>query len=86
MIQQLDRLFHIKDVERFSGLDHSTVYRRIKAGSFPPPVRVGTRRSAWRESDLVRWQQDLVEGVRDPIAQKCAEGRRRSAYFAGGGG
>ena len=56
MIQQLDRLFHMKDVERFSGLDHSTLYRRIKAGSFPLSGRAdasATGFDAWRRAQCL---------------------------------
>ncbi len=33
----------------------STLSRRVKAGKFPRPVRVGKRRVMWPEADLARW-------------------------------
>jgi prophage regulatory protein len=56
---KLDRLLDKWAVEALTSLDITTIYRKIKAGTFPKPVRVGKRRVAWRESDLVRWQNSL---------------------------
>jgi prophage regulatory protein len=39
-------------VEEMTSLDITTIYRKIRAGDFPKPVRVGRRRVAWRESDI----------------------------------
>jgi predicted DNA-binding transcriptional regulator AlpA/predicted XRE-type DNA-binding protein len=51
-------------VEEMTSLDITTIYRKIKAGDFPKPVRVGRRRVAWRESDIAAWQTRLEEGTR----------------------
>jgi prophage regulatory protein len=59
-----DRLLPIADVERASGFHRSTLYRKIAAGEFPPPVQIGPRRVAWRETTIVEWQQSLAVGVR----------------------
>jgi len=58
------RLFPISDVEQCSGLDRSTIYRRVKAGTFPAPVQIGPRRVAWTEDSIVEWQRGLAVGVR----------------------
>jgi predicted DNA-binding transcriptional regulator AlpA/predicted XRE-type DNA-binding protein len=50
-------------VEKLTSLDITTIYRRMAAGTFPQPVRVGRRRVAWRTSDVVRWQQGLETGT-----------------------
>jgi prophage regulatory protein len=51
-------------VEEMTSLDITTIYRKIRAGDFPKPVRVGRRRVAWRESDIAAWQMRLEEGTR----------------------
>jgi prophage regulatory protein len=51
-------------VEEMTSLDITTIYRKIKAGDFPKPVRLGRRRVAWRESDVAAWQTRLEEGTR----------------------
>jgi prophage regulatory protein len=59
-----DRLLNKWAVERETSLDITTIYRKMKAGTFPQPVRVGKRRVAWRESDIAAWQASLQVGTR----------------------
>ena len=59
-----DRLLNKWAVEKQTSLDITTIYRRMKAGTFPQPVRVGKRRVAWRESDIAAWQASLEVGTR----------------------
>jgi predicted DNA-binding transcriptional regulator AlpA len=40
------------EVESETGLSRSTIYQRIKAGTFPPPVRLGARSVGWRVADI----------------------------------
>ena len=42
-------------VEAATGLSRSTIYRLMRAGQFPEPVKVGLRAVRWRESDLATW-------------------------------
>ena len=42
-------------VEERTGLKKSSVYAGVKAGTFPPPVRLSARAVAWRETDIDRW-------------------------------
>ena len=59
-----DRLLNKWRVEERTSLDITTIYRKMKAGTFPQPVRVGRRRVAWRESDIAAWQAGLEVGIR----------------------
>jgi prophage regulatory protein len=59
-----DRLLNKWKVEERTSLDITTIYRKMKAGTFPQPVRVGRRRVAWRESDIAAWQAGLEVGTR----------------------
>jgi len=59
-----DRLLNKWAVGRETSLDITTIYRKMKAGTFPQPVRVGKRRVAWRESDIAAWQAGLEVGTR----------------------
>jgi prophage regulatory protein len=36
-------------------LKKSTIYRRLKNGSFPSPVKLGARAVAWRADDIQQW-------------------------------
>lgn len=59
-----DRLLPTAKVVECSGLHRATVYRKVKDGTFPPPVQIGPRRVAWRERDIVNWQRSLPVGVK----------------------
>jgi prophage regulatory protein len=59
-----DRLLNKWAVEERTSLDITTIYRKMKAGTFLQPVRVGRRRVAWRESDIATWQAGLEVGTR----------------------
>lgn len=37
------------------GLHRTTIYRKVRAGRFPRPVRLGARRKAWRVTDVENW-------------------------------
>jgi prophage regulatory protein len=50
-----------KQVEREVGLSRSTIYQRIKDGTFPKPVQLGERAVGWRASDI---EQFLIDPVR----------------------
>ena len=48
-------LSKIKEVIQRSGLSKTAIYRNIKNGTFPAPVRIGKRSVAWRTSELEEW-------------------------------
>lgn len=50
-----DRLLTRREVEEMTGLSRSTIYRLLRIGQFPPPVRIGSKTVRWRLSDIVRW-------------------------------
>jgi len=54
------RLLRLKSVISQTGLSRSTIERRIAAGLFPKPVRLGTRSIAWRAAEVDAWVNNLV--------------------------
>lgn len=44
-----------KHVEFATGLARSTIYDRIKEGTFPAPVKLGARSVGWRRGDIDAW-------------------------------
>lgn len=52
-------LLRLSEVEHAVKMSRSTIYRMINKGTFPPPVRLGERSSAWRESDVMDWINGL---------------------------
>jgi len=48
-------LLRRKQVEARTGLGRTTIYNRMKAGSFPRAVNIGLRAVAWYEGDIEAW-------------------------------
>jgi len=42
-------------IEEWFPASPATLYRRIREGQFPAPVRIGPGVSAWRVADLEAW-------------------------------
>ena len=49
------QLLRINEVITRTGLSRSTLYLRIKQGSFPRPISLGSRASAWVSSEIDQW-------------------------------
>lgn len=48
----------------FLPFSHSTLWRRVRARTFPAPVRISGRITAWRAEDIHVWiEQQGSEGV-----------------------
>ncbi len=55
---RLLRMIPPKELGRYTGdLKRSAIDDLIRRGEFPKPVRLSERRKAWRETDLINWQQ-----------------------------
>lgn len=48
-------------VSRRTGLSRSEIYRRVRAGHFPQPVRIGVRALAWSSSEVDGWIETIVQ-------------------------
>jgi prophage regulatory protein len=56
--QQLpDALLRIQTVAQATGLSSATLYRKLAAGQFPVPVRLGQRCTRWKASAVRAWIQ-----------------------------
>lgn len=53
-----------------------TLYRQIKEGSFPAPVKVGTRAVAWLAHEIDAWEAKLISERDARLAQS---GRQSAA-------
>ena len=51
----IDRLLHRAEVEERTGLARTTLYRKMRKGSFPIPVKVGARAVRWPASEIEEW-------------------------------
>lgn len=48
------------DVERATGLPRSTIYEMMARGTFPKPIKLGTRAVGWLETEILAWQRARV--------------------------
>jgi prophage regulatory protein len=57
--EPLDRLLTIKKIAAQTGISRSTIYRRMREGGFPKPLRIGPRATRWPESAIKVWLDGL---------------------------
>ena len=53
-------LVRLPDVVAFSGFGKTWVYKKVRSGEFPAPVKIG-RATAWRAADVRAWLDSLSE-------------------------
>ena len=55
------QILRLKDVVELVGLSKTTIWRRMRAGEFPPALRLGgpqTRAVGWKMTDLETWLEE----------------------------
>ena len=67
--QGAPRLGAQPEVSNIVGLSKSEIHRKVKAGTFPAPVRLGRRCTRWNIAEVENWIRDRL-GERDK--QKAA--------------
>ena len=50
-----DRLLSRQEVEKRVGLARSSIYRAMRLGLFPLPIKVGQRAVRWPSSEIEAW-------------------------------
>lgn len=68
MVERLLRLPQVKD--RVGYKSDSQIYALIQAGKFPPPIKIGSRASAWVESEINSWLAERIREARGQGADK----------------
>ena len=48
-------LLTLKEVLDYVKKSKTSVYKEVKAGTFPKPLRIGMRKIAWSISDIQKW-------------------------------
>ena len=61
-----DRLLTRAEVETRCGIARTTIYRLMRAGQFPEPVRVGPRAVRWPERELENWLASRPRATGEP--------------------
>jgi prophage regulatory protein len=55
---QLGALVRLSDVCKLVGLSRSSIYARVRDGSFPAPVKLSDHCVRWRREDLEVWLEN----------------------------
>ena len=65
-----DRLLRRPEVEVQTGLTRSTIYRLMRAGEFPEPLKLGPRAVRWRATEIESWiaERPRATGETKPVA------------------
>ncbi len=58
-----DRLLRIREVLELTGCGRAWLYRAIKRGDFPPPIRLGHRTAVWSEEAVLAWIDEKKRGA-----------------------
>ena len=53
-----EKIIRLKNVLARTGLSRSTMYRKIKEGTFPCQVRISIHGAGWHESAINHWIAD----------------------------
>ena len=60
------RFIRLAEVLATCGKSRSSIYEGIKEGTFPAPVKLQGRSSAWLKSEVLHWMQACV-AARHPV-------------------
>ena len=61
-----ERFIRLAEVLATCGKSRSSIYEGIKEGTFPAPVKLQGRSSAWLKSEVLHWMQACV-AARRPV-------------------
>jgi prophage regulatory protein len=63
-----DRIIRKRELRQITGLSDTTIWRRIKAGKFPPSRNLSSSAVGWLESEVMAWMKGL------PISEPASPG------------
>jgi len=64
-----ERILRMRTVLDRTGLSRSTLYRKMRDGTFPIQVRISEHCCGWRESAINRWIADPVAYTENKTAE-----------------
>ena len=51
-------------VQEITGLSRSSIYEKMKKGSFPEAIKLGERAVGWIEAEVLDWLQEQIKKSR----------------------
>lgn len=80
-----ERILRMRTVVERTGLSRSTLYRKMRDGTFPKQVRISEHCCGWRESAINRWIADPSAYTEKITAEAVAGSTERSRQRLLGG-
>ena len=74
----MTRLLTRREIEERCGIARTTIYRKMREGSFPEPLQIGARAVRWPENEIEAWLASRPRSHGDRTSQL----NRRSAGAA----
>jgi len=63
MAEQIRRcLMRLPTVKELTGIGHTSIYKGIREGTFPKPVKIGERMVAWNSEAIDAWITKQIAG------------------------
>jgi prophage regulatory protein len=59
-IDDSTKLLRLPAVEEIVGFKSTEIYKRIKEGTFPPPIKLGRRQAVWLSNQITDWKKRIV--------------------------
>jgi predicted DNA-binding transcriptional regulator AlpA len=75
-------LLDIKAVSALVGLKSSAIFERVRAGTFPEPVRMGARCTRWPAGKVREWLRAQIEAPQEEGAKQRQQARATKASSA----
>lgn len=72
-----ERILRMRTVLERTGLSRSTLYRKMRDGTFPKQVRISEHCRGWRESAINRWIADPAAYIEKQNAETVADSTER---------
>ncbi len=70
-----NRMLRVPAVEARTGLSRVTIWRRVRAGSFPAPVELGVNSIGWPEQSITDWLESQPRRTYGAEAPHTAEAK-----------
>ena len=67
-----------QEIEARCGIARTTIYRKMREGSFPEPLQIGARAVRWPENEIEAWLASRPRSHGDGIRRASQLNRRRA--------
>ena len=54
------RLIDLKEILSRQPYRRTSIYRKVRTGEFPAPIKIGPNRIAWLESEFEQWLEERI--------------------------